>query len=36
VRATVNLHEPPVHAAMAVGSDSHADYCTRQKQDDDE
>jgi hypothetical protein len=36
VRSTVNLHEPSVHAAMAVGRDGHADYSRRQKQDDDE
>jgi hypothetical protein len=32
----MNLHEPPVHAAMAVGSDSSGDDGARQQQDDDE
>jgi hypothetical protein len=32
----MNLHEPPVHAAMAMGRHSNGDYGARQQQDDDE
>jgi hypothetical protein len=36
MRSAMNLHEPPVHTAMAVGRDGSGDDGAGQQQDDDE